>query len=558
MAVRTAAETSLKPFEERLKTSRAEVASLTERLNGLRQSGQTNTEEFRQLQGSLRIAVDTLNVLDDQTKEYRNTVVSTNDILNNLGNTLEDAISARLQRISTQFERLADRQEFEITVGLNADGVREGLIEIERNFARSVSAIQQQFAQAEARLRAEQNVPVGPIQQAGELADAQRNILTRLAAEREVAIRQFRQQNDAFFALTQALGNGLAQAFVPNTINARRGLTERQKQLDSQLELLRANLDAELLLNKDNLQLRTLSYQEYTEKVLELEKQKSDSIKQYEEEVSQARLEALQRIADEALPAITNQLQLANAELTLLFQDSSAGFQEIAEKGLETIGLVAAQSLALAIQQARSLEDIQKIFLRNLASGVLKLLRIQLEAAILQALFKEISEKSFAGIVTGAIISGVLIGLFAAAEAKILASIGGFESGGYTGNGGTKDIAGVVHGQEFVVNAKGTKGNRELLEWLNKGNSADSFFDRKPSELKVNNFVDTKALNASINGLAYTMDARLSSMERTIDSAITKNASTVRTANQVDVSVYSDPGTSIKYMKKMGKIKGLT
>jgi len=47
-------------------------------------------------------------------------------------------------------------------------------------------------------------------------------------------------------------------------------------------------------------------------------------------------------------------------------------------------------------------------------------------------------------------------------------------------------------------------------------------------------------------------------MERTIDSAITKNAMTVRTANQVDVSVYSDPGTAIKYMKKMGKIKGLT
>lgn len=33
----------------------------------------------------------------------------------------------------------------------------------------------------------------------------------------------------------------------------------------------------------------------------------------------------------------------------------------------------------------------------------------------------------------------------------------GFESGGYTGNMGTKTVAGVVHGQEYVFNAKATK-----------------------------------------------------------------------------------------------------
>ena len=33
----------------------------------------------------------------------------------------------------------------------------------------------------------------------------------------------------------------------------------------------------------------------------------------------------------------------------------------------------------------------------------------------------------------------------------------GFESGGYTGNMGTKSVAGLVHGQEYVMNAKATK-----------------------------------------------------------------------------------------------------
>ena len=33
----------------------------------------------------------------------------------------------------------------------------------------------------------------------------------------------------------------------------------------------------------------------------------------------------------------------------------------------------------------------------------------------------------------------------------------GFQTGGYTGNGGVSDVAGVVHGQEYVLNAAATK-----------------------------------------------------------------------------------------------------
>ncbi|OAV05921.1 Phage tail length tape-measure protein 1 [Moraxella catarrhalis] len=46
----------------------------------------------------------------------------------------------------------------------------------------------------------------------------------------------------------------------------------------------------------------------------------------------------------------------------------------------------------------------------------------------------------------------------------------GFATGGYTGNMGINQVAGVVHGQEYVLNAKATKrigvGN---LERLNRG-----------------------------------------------------------------------------------------
>ncbi|MBF4575048.1 phage tail tape measure protein [Frondihabitans sp. VKM Ac-2883] len=45
----------------------------------------------------------------------------------------------------------------------------------------------------------------------------------------------------------------------------------------------------------------------------------------------------------------------------------------------------------------------------------------------------------------------------------------GYSAGGYTGAGGVEDVAGVVHGREFVVNARGTQRNRALLEAMNRG-----------------------------------------------------------------------------------------
>ena len=52
-------------------------------------------------------------------------------------------------------------------------------------------------------------------------------------------------------------------------------------------------------------------------------------------------------------------------------------------------------------------------------------------------------------------------------EGLALASVAGFEQGGYTGNVGTKEIAGVVHGREFVFDAASTDrigvGNLEAI-----------------------------------------------------------------------------------------------
>ena len=51
----------------------------------------------------------------------------------------------------------------------------------------------------------------------------------------------------------------------------------------------------------------------------------------------------------------------------------------------------------------------------------------------------------------------------------------GFQSGGYTGGGGVSEIAGVVHGQEYVLNANATKRvGRDTLDAINSGGNLKS------------------------------------------------------------------------------------
>lgn len=57
----------------------------------------------------------------------------------------------------------------------------------------------------------------------------------------------------------------------------------------------------------------------------------------------------------------------------------------------------------------------------------------------------------------------------AVAKASLLATSVGFKEGGYTGSAARDQIAGVVHGQEYVLNARATSEYRPLLEAMNSG-----------------------------------------------------------------------------------------
>ena len=81
--------------------------------------------------------------------------------------------------------------------------------------------------------------------------------------------------------------------------------------------------------------------------------------------------------------------------------------------------------------------------------------------------FDPITKQTAASITLGMGMAGV--GMIAAQ------TIAGFETGGYTGSGGRKDVAGVVHGQEYVLNAAATKRvGVGTLDAINSGKSLGS------------------------------------------------------------------------------------
>ena len=88
----------------------------------------------------------------------------------------------------------------------------------------------------------------------------------------------------------------------------------------------------------------------------------------------------------------------------------------------------------------------------------------------------------------------------ASLQALLSAALSGFSEGGYTGNFGTGDVAGVVHGQEFVLNAKATKRNRGLLEHLNAGGSVSTFAGAPVTELQMMR-AELQAIRQRLDGM---------------------------------------------------------
>ena len=99
--------------------------------------------------------------------------------------------------------------------------------------------------------------------------------------------------------------------------------------------------------------------------------------------------------------------------------------------------------------------------------------------------------------------ASIATGVATAAEIALIQSQQpqGFEVGGYTGNMGTKQVAGVVHGQEYVLNAEATKRvGVGTLDALNNGASIQSMANGQGAS-NVNNEINLKNINVFDPGI---------------------------------------------------------
>lgn len=139
---------------------------------------------------------------------------------------------------------------------------------------------------------------------------------------------------------------------------------------------------------------------------------------------------------------------------------------------------IAAEESAVKLSQAKmafgTLASMQTSHIRAIAA-------IGKAAAIAQATINTY-EGATKALAQGGVWGMIQMGAVLAAGFAQVASIAsqGFKSGGYTGSVSRDSVAGVVHGQEYVMNANATAQYLPLLEMLNRGREVGSQMDSGP------------------------------------------------------------------------------
>lgn len=222
------------------------------------------------------------------------------------------------------------------------------------------------------------------------------------------------------------------------------------------------------------------------------------NVEQYNQQLDQMTLKYLQ-----ALPAATTfqeglsrQLQIMSLETKNAMGTMGTEVAKIFGPGGQLTNGIAdavAQSIVFGKSWKDQIRQVAQSILSQLISSLVKMaLNMVMNAALGQTLMATSATTAAAsgaaitasmapaaamttmatgGANVGGAASGIstIMTLFASLAGSLGGMFGGFKDGGYTGPVGTNQIAGVVHGQEFVMNAQATRKHRATLEALNAG-----------------------------------------------------------------------------------------
>lgn len=189
----------------------------------------------------------------------------------------------------------------------------------------------------------------------------------------------------------------------------------------------------------------------FDQKSAEAEKQRKLRIISDIETITNATIDGINRI---------NDARIREAEIAIEAQEKRVErAKEIAEDGN-------AELYEIEKERLEKLQQERAKFVRQQQAIIV--LQIAAESAL--AVARAAAEGG--GVLSPILVAGVIATLvagFAAAKVASAQSVEGFETGGYTGDGGKKDVAGVVHKGEFVFTKEQTSKNRRLFEEIHKG-----------------------------------------------------------------------------------------
>lgn len=182
----------------------------------------------------------------------------------------------------------------------------------------------------------------------------------------------------------------------------------------------------------------------------------------------------------------------ALSKITDGFKNVGASISDIAGTSLKSLSDGFADSMGRAIVYGDNLQESLKGIGKSILSDVISaVIKMGIQWALTKSSMLAVDEATTAAATTTSVAAagatatawapaaatttlgsfGTNVPLALAGIAAVYALTKGFKTGGYTGEGGVNDVAGVVHGREFVMNAAATAAYRPTLEAMNSGRS---------------------------------------------------------------------------------------
>lgn len=269
----------------------------------------------------------------------------------------------------------------------------------------------------------------------------------------------------------------------------------------NEIELINKNSDLAILKEKDNRSKKTLKLSEgLSEAEIKLEEEKREKIIQGIQDVTKATIDLINQVIE---------ARVREADLAISAQEKRIEqAKAIAEKGN-------AEVLQLEQERLDNLQKERAKFVRQ--QQALAFIELALNSSIAIAKAAALGGPAAPFTITATLLA--LAAGFISARSQAQAAAG-FEKGGYTGDGGKSETAGVVHKGEFVFTKDKTTKYRSLFEAIHKGRTPEMALGLGEKIIVVNNNNMDQQLSRIENAIREQSRMNLSIDERGIHGLV--------------------------------------